>query len=235
VQSTRREGELAIQAAVDAQETAEREAQIADATVARLAADLEAAKHKAGVQVPADEILFVRTLPVRVEQIDAMVGDMARGPVMKVTNNQLAIDASLRIDEAPLVKPGMTVAIDEQALGIKATGVVQWLGASPGTHGLDNYHIYCEIRVDETPTPLAGFSLRLTIPVKSTGGAVTAVPVSALALAADGTSRVQVENSGQRRFVVVEPGLSADGFVAVTPVDASLEPGELVVVGYDKK
>jgi hypothetical protein len=34
-------------------------------------------------------------------------------------------------------------------------------------------------------------------------------------------------------YIVVEPGLSADGFVEVTPVDGTLEPGQLVVVGYE--
>ena len=77
--------------------------------------------------------------------------------------------------------------------------------------------------------------LRLSIPIESTGGAVTAVPVSALSLAADGTSRVQVDNNGTLEFIVVEPGLSADGFVEVTPVDGTLAPGQLVVVGYEKK
>ncbi len=75
--------------------------------------------------------------------------------------------------------------------------------------------------------------MRLTIPIESTKGAVTAVPMSALSLAADGTSRVQVENDGALEYIVVEPGLSADGFVEVTPVDGTLEPGQLVVVGYE--
>jgi multidrug efflux pump subunit AcrA (membrane-fusion protein) len=74
--------------------------------------------------------------------------------------------------------------------------------------------------------------LRLTIPIAASKGAVTAVPVSALSLAADGTSRVQVANNGALEYRVVVPGLSADGYVEVTPVNATLAPGQLVVVGY---
>ena len=118
VKSAQLQGHVAVQAALDAQKVAEREAKRADRAAVRLAADLEGAKSKAGVQVPVDEIVFIPNVPVRVEQIDLVVGDVARGPVLMVTNNQLAIDASLRLDEAPLVKPGMAVAIDEQALGI---------------------------------------------------------------------------------------------------------------------
>jgi multidrug efflux pump subunit AcrA (membrane-fusion protein) len=129
----------------------------------------------------------------------------------------------------------MAVAIDEQALGIKAAGVVKRVADTPGTFGVDGYHIYFEVLVEQTTTPLEGFSLRLTIPIQSTQGAVTAVPLSALSLAADGTSRVQVSNNGQLEFVVVEPGLSADGFVEVTSVDGTLAAGQLVVVGYERK
>jgi multidrug efflux pump subunit AcrA (membrane-fusion protein) len=150
---------------------------------------------------------------------------------MSVTDNQITIDSSLPIDAAPLVKPGMAVAIDEQALGIKAQGVVEMVDTTPGTHGVDGYHIYFAVRVGETPKPLQGFSLRLTIPIESTKGVVTTVPMNALSLGADGRSRIQVENNGALEYIVVEPGLTADGFVEVTPVDGVLKPGQLVVVG----
>ena len=226
------EGELEVQAALDAQEAALRNAKLAADRVDRLAADVDIAKRTLGVQVPADEIVFIPTLPARVQEVTALVGHEARGPVMSVTDNQLVIDSALPLDAAPLVKPGMPVAIDEQALGIKATGVVTRVADTPGTHGVDGYHIYFEVRVDKTPTRLEGFSLRLTIPIKSTKGVVTVVPLSALSLAADGTSRVQVARDGALEYIVVKPGLSADGFVEVTPVNGPLAPGQLVVVGY---
>ena len=232
VKSVRLEGELAVRAALDALRVAKLDAQLAAEHVDRLAADLAMARGKLGVQVPADEIVFIPALPVRVHEVTARVGDPLRGTVMSVTDNQLAIDSSLPLNAAQLVKPGMSVAIDEQALGINATGVVAWVANTPGTHGVDGYHIYFEVRVTETPIRLEGFSLRLTIPIAASKGAVTAVPVSALSLAADGTSRVQVANNGALEYRVVVPGLSADGYVEVTPVNATLAPGQLVVVGY---
>ncbi|MCA9742354.1 peptidoglycan-binding protein, partial [candidate division KSB1 bacterium] len=80
---------------------------------------------------------------------------------------------------------------------------------------------------------LEGFSLRLTIQIKSTGGKVLAVPVSAVSLAADGKSRVQVDENGTFKYINVEPGLSAEGYVEVTPINGTLSPGQLVVVGYE--
>ncbi len=61
-----------------------------------------------------------------------------------------------------------------------------------------------------------------------------AVPVGALSLAADGSTRVQRRNGSVLEFVTVEPGLSADGMVEVTPIDGSLAAGDLVVVGFDQ-
>jgi peptidoglycan hydrolase-like protein with peptidoglycan-binding domain len=229
VESRRLEGEMAVRAALDALQVAKLDAKLAADRADRLAADLRIAKGKLGVQVPLDEIVFIPTLPVRVEDVTARVGDEARGPVMSVTDYQLAVDSALPLDAAPLVKPGMRVAIDE------ATGVVARVASTPGTRGVDGYHIYFEVRVDKTPTRLEGFSLRLTIPIQSTKGAVTVVPLSALSLSADGTSRVQVERHGALQYIVVEPGLSADGFVEVTPVDGTLAPGQLVVVGHENR
>ena len=231
--STRLEGEKVVRAALDALKLAELDARLAGQRAQQLATELDLAQQKLGVQVPVDELVFLRTLPVRVEEIKAAVGAAAVGPVMTVTDNLLSIDSSLTLDAAPLVTPGMKVAIDEQALGVNATGTVQMVASAPGTRGVDGFHIYFEVRVDPTPVKLDGFSVRLTIPIKSTAGAVTAVPMSALSLAADGSSRVQVQEEGELRYVVVKPGLSADGFVEVTPSNGKLEPGQLVVVGYN--
>lgn len=233
LESTRLAGEVEIRAAIDAQKAAEREAKRLNDIAVQIAADLDIAQRRTGVQIPADEIVFVSAVPVRIEQINVGVGDAARGPVVMVTNNQLEIDSSVRLEEAPLVKPGMAVAIDERDLGLEATGVVDLVADTPGTFGVDGFHIYLRIRVDETPVPLEGISLRLTIPIESTGGAVTTVPVSALSLGADGTSRVQVDNNGRLESIMVEPGLSAGGFVEVTPIDGTLTAGQLVVIGFE--
>jgi hypothetical protein len=227
-------GDLAVKTAENAEKTAQREVDRLTNQVDQISTDLEAARRKADAPLPLDEIVFLPSIPVRIEEINTKIGGEASGPLILVTNNQLAIDSSLPLAEASLVNPGMTVAIDEPDLGIQANGVVSRIADTPGTDGVDGYHLYFEVLVEETSKSLEGISLRLTIPVDSTGGAVTVVPISALSLAADGTSRVQVEQNGKLEFIVVEPGLSADGFVAVKPVDGSLTAGQLVLVGYEK-
>jgi len=232
--SARLEGEKTTRAAVDAQKLAAFDARLAAERAGQLAADEAQLRHRLGVQVPVDEIVFIRALPVRVEELKVAVGSPATGPVLSVTDNQIVIDAALALDVASLLKPGMPVAIDEQALGVKATGAVQSIAATPGTHGLDGFHTHVEVRVDPTPARLEGVSLRLTIPISSTRGEVTAVPSSAVSLSADGSSRVQVQDGAVLKYVTVTPGLAADGFVEVSAVGARLEPGQLVVVGYSE-
>jgi Putative peptidoglycan binding domain len=227
-------GDIAVRVAEDAQKAAEREVARLTKRVDELGAEYEAAQAKTDSPMPIDEVVFLPSFPVRAEEINAKIGDAASGPIVRVTNNQLAIDSLLPLAEAPLVKPGMKVAIDEPDLGLQATGVVSRVAETPGTDNVDGYHIYFEVLVDATPVKLEGFSLRLTIPVESTGEAVTVVPISALFLAADGSSRVQVEKDGRLDFVVVKPGLSADGFVEVKPVDGTLSAGQLVLIGYEK-
>jgi peptidoglycan hydrolase-like protein with peptidoglycan-binding domain len=193
---------------------------------------LDTARAQAGVQVPADEILFVPRTPVRVTELAVRPGDAPEGKVMTVTDVAVAVDSSLPVEEAPLVTPGMKVRIDEPDLGIEETGVVSHVAETPGTNGLDGFHVYVEVKVDGAPQELVGASLRLTIPIESTEGTVLAVPVTALSLAADGSSRVQKATPNGLEFVEVEPGLSAGGFVEVTPVSGSLVGGDRVVVGF---
>jgi peptidoglycan hydrolase-like protein with peptidoglycan-binding domain len=233
VNTARLEGERSVRAAMEQQTVAEFDLKVASERAARLERELTAARERLGVQVPADEVVFIPSLPVRVHEVTATVGASASGTVMSVTDNQLSIDSQLPISAAPLVKPGMKVAIDEQALGIHATGIVETVATTPGTRGVDGYHFYLGVRVESTPISLAGFSVRLTIPIETSKGAVTAVPTSAVSLAVDGTSRVLVDRGGGvQEYVTVKPGLSAGGYVEVTVPDGRLTPGQHVVVGY---
>jgi hypothetical protein len=153
---------------------------------------------------------------------------------MKVTSAVVAVDGSLRLEEAPLAKAGMAVQIDEPDLNIKEAGVISQVAESPGTNGVDGFHVWFEVLVDGSPTSLVGTSVRLIVPVESTGGAVLAVPVSAVTLSTDGSSRVQRQHNGVLEFVTVDPGLSAEGYVEVSPVEGDLQPGDLVVIGFDE-
>ena len=225
--------EAALQAAEDALANARATLSARYGASDLIALDLGLSERRAGVQVPADEVIFVTSAVLRVSELAVVRGDAAGGALMTATDTSVAIDGSLRLEEAPLVEVGMTVQIEEPELGIAASGVVSRVADAPGTNGVDGFHVYFEIVVDEPPANLVGASVRLIVPIESTGEATLAVPISALSLAPDGSSRVQLERNGVLEFVRVEPDLSAEGFVAVTPLDGALAPGDLVVIGFE--
>lgn len=184
------------------------------------------------VQVPANEILFFPALPLRVDAVKAKRGAAVSGSVMNVTSSRLAIDSSLSVSDAKLVRPGDPVTIEDQDLGIKARGVVSQVADTPGTNRVDPSRFYLAITPEAGVRALVGASVKLTIAVKSTKGEVLAVPASALSVGGDGESRVQVRRGGRAQLVKVVPGLAAEGLVEVRPAGPQpLGPGDLVIVG----
>jgi peptidoglycan hydrolase-like protein with peptidoglycan-binding domain len=191
-----------------------------------------AAGTRLGVQIPAGELLFFPTLPVRIDEAKLGVGEEAVGAVMTVTNSRLVVESALSAADAKLVKEGDSVAIKVTDANVEATGTVAQIATSPGTHGVDPQRFYLEVVPTALDPSLNGASVVQTVSVQTTEGEVLAVPVAALSMASDGTTRVQVQNAkGVARYVRVEPGLSAKGLVAVNPIEGELRPGDQVVVG----
>ena len=189
---------------------------------------------KLGVQVPADEIVFFPSLPLRVDTVKLAAGEVMAGPFMTVTNSRLAIDGALSLDDTRLVRTGSAVTIADAELGLRLVGSVTAVATAPGTDGAEPQRFHFEVAPSEAPTSLVGASVVMNITVNSTQGDVLSVPVSALSVAADGTSRVQVQAKDKSTtYVRVTPGLAASGFVAVTPTNGDLKPGDLVVVGAE--
>lgn len=189
---------------------------------------------KLGTQVPADELVFFPSLPVRVDEGKVKVGDVLAGPAFTVTNSQLAVDGALSVDDAKLVRKGAVAGIRDADLGTQADGAVTEIAETPGTNGVDPGRFYLQVTPNEGAAGLVlGASVVLTITVDSTKGEVLTVPIAALSVAADGTPRAQVQKKdGTTRFVRVTPGLTSQGLVAVTPVAGeSLNEKDLVVVG----
>lgn len=185
-----------------------------------------------GVQLPADEVVFVPEAPVRVSELTVPVGEPVDGPLMTVTGSDVVVKGLLPVEQAGRVRAGARVVVDEPSLGIDTVGRVAWVAGRAGTNGADGFHVAFEVAVDRPPAALAGASVRLTIPIRSTRTAQLTVPVSAVSLGPDGGSRVQKVTGDGSEFVEVRTGLSADGYVAVRPEQGSLTPGDRVVVGF---
>jgi hypothetical protein len=189
------------------------------------------ARAEAGVQLPADEVIFVPASPVRVTDVLARAGSAAEKGLLTVTGSEVIVDGLLPVDQARLLSPGATATLDDPTRDLSARGTVEWVAPNPGTNGADAFHVAFRVLVDDAPAALVGASLRITVPIESTDRERLTVPVSALSLGPDGGSRVRRSAEGRLSWVPVQPGLSADGYVVVTPTDGTLEPGDMVVVG----
>lgn len=216
----------------------------AEASRARAQTELADLEAQVGIFVPANEVLFFPTLPLRVDEAKALRGDVVTGPVMTVTTARLAVDSSVNTSDAKLVRKGAKVKIESSEFDVEIDGTVTDIAATAGTKGVDPGKVYLEVTPTDDavkatggasvdPTDLNGSSVKLTIPIESTGKAVLAVPVAGVSVAADGSSRIEIEDSPVKptRFVRVRTGISAEGFVAVIPIEGALKAGDLVVVG----
>jgi Putative peptidoglycan binding domain len=211
----------------------------AEQTKVRAQTELTELERQVGIVVPANELLFFPTLPLRVDDVKALRGDVVNGPVMTVTTARLAVDSSVDVAQAKLVRKGSAVVIESTEFNVELKGTVTEIAATAGTKGADPGKVYLEVTPNEgektevDPKDLNGSSVKLTIPIRSTGKAVIAVPVAAVSIAADGASRVEVESTPgtATTFVRVRTGLAAEGYVEVTPLDGKLAAGSQVVVG----
>ncbi len=234
----RAEVDAARQAAADAAAQAE-DAQRALASQKRslseASASLAEARRGLAHPVPKGEFVFFPSLPVRVDSVFARRGDVVQGELMRVSGSRLAIDSSVKVEEADLVEVGMPVTIDLPRLGISTTGKVTVVDPAPGTRELDPGRVYVEVVPDEVKAELNNTNVRITIPVaaRSTEGQVLAVPAAALSATGAGDTIVTVlGDDGSTRTVTVTPGLAtAGGLVQVTPLDGELGEGDWVVVG----
>ena len=207
---------------------------VSAAEVARLKADLEKLSAAIGIQVPANELVFFPSLPLRIDDTKVKRGDPATTEVMTVSGTRLAVDGALLTTEAPLTRLGAPSTIEAPEYAYSSKGTITFLADKPGLRGTDAQHIAIEITPEDSSTQLVGASVRITIPTKTTNGEALIVPVSALSVRATGSTQLQIEvSAGNVRTVIVTAGLSAQGFVEVVPVKGSIKAGDRVVIGAD--
>lgn len=205
---------------------------VAQAEVDRVTQELAKITATVGVQVPANEVVFFPSLPLRIDDTKLKRGDAATTDVMTVSGTKLAIDSSLVTTEASLTKVDAPVTIESAEYSFTTKGHVSFVADKPGLRGTDGQHIALEIAPDDAPAQLVGASVKITIPTQTTKGESLIVPVGALSVRADGATQLQVEDQpGVTRSVIVTAALSAQGFVAITPVTGNLKVGDRVVVG----
>lgn len=204
--------------------------------------------------LPASEVVFVPSLPVRVVSVPVRVGDPVKGPVVTLARGGMTLTGLLDPSQAGLVAAGMKAQVLAEATGAQADGTVESIGAlvapgdgrsgaadpgaDPGSDAagpVNGGAAYLPLTLRPAKawdTRFAGQDVRITITAAATTKAVLAVPQAAISAGADTRTTVTVLTpAGTQRSVQVTAGVSADGMVEVTPVGASLAAGEKVVVG----
>lgn len=207
-------------------------------------AELEATS---GPTVPLGEVVFVSGLPATISSLSAEVGaDVAADNDFDGSSDGLAVlaTAALQVEvlvtpsDADLVHVGMEVELRDDISGDTVAATLVTLGeqveASEGGGGDRGFRAVIE-GAEPLPRVWTGRNVRVTFTAAATDSEVLVVPSAALSSGADGEARVEVlGDDGVVTTVGVEPGLSAEGFVEVTPLEgATLRAGDLVVVGNE--
>ncbi len=200
--------------------------------------------------LPASEVVFLETLPRRVDSVSVKRGGTVEGAVMSVSGAALQVVATAARADAALLEVGATGTIIAGDLEVPVTiteirategggsgdeGSGQGDGSGDGSGSSSGRQTVVLVPGELAPEQVAalqGSNVRVVLPVSSTGGAVLAVPLAALTAGPGGESRVEVRaDDGTTTLVEVETGLAAGGYVEVTGVDRALSEGELVVIG----
>lgn len=204
---------------------------------------LSEAQDETVVALPASEVVYLETLPRRVDDVSVRRGGTVEGAVMSVSGATLQVVASAARADAALLAVGApgTAVLDGEEIPVTITeitaGGTGGAGAGDGGGesegdgaGRSTVTLQPGELTPEQVAALQGGNVRVNIPVSSTGGAVLAVPLAALTAGPGGESRVEVlADDATTTLVEVETGLAAGGYVEVTA--ATLAEGDLVVVG----
>lgn len=206
-------------------------------------ADLQA---RSGATVPLGELVFVDTLPATVSTLSARVGTTVgsgdgsgtgSGALAVLATAALQVNSYIGLADVEHLSLGMDVVLLDEVSGNELDATLTSLGEQIESSANGSARGFpAVIEADgEIPRQWTGRNVKVTFTGAQTAGEVLVVPVVALTAGADGGARVQVEDAdGTVRTVAVTAGLSADGFVEVTPIDAGdLAAGDQVVVGRE--
>lgn len=216
--------------------------------------DLAEAEAALLTPLPSTEVVFVPTLPRRVDDVDVRRGGTLSGAFMSVSGATIQVSASASRADADLLPPGTagTITFDGTEIPVTVSEVTDaedtaaddGAGASaapgdgsgdPGGAARSDRRTVRFTLGEVTPEQVAalqGSNVRVHVPVSSTDGEVLAVPLAALTAGPGGESRVEIsDGEGTTRLVTVTTGLAASGYVEITGSESPLEEGDLVVVG----
>lgn len=217
-------------------------------------ADLAQLEATVGVRVSPGEFLFVPITPTNVTELFVVPGSAATDQIGTLSTAETLVVSRVSRGDSGLVAVGAPLTIELRDVSVETTGTVLSIGQAredpndpnsgggegDGGSGGSTSRLEVVIAPDD-PSLLRDYvfyGARVTIDVASTDDEVLTVPVAALTVGPDGSSRVEVEiepvtvdGPGSTRIVEVEVGLTAQGLVEVSSSD--LDVGDDVVIGIE--
>lgn len=203
--------------------------------------------------LPSSEVVFVASLPRRVDNVYVKRGDVLQGNAMSVSGATLTISGTVAKQDAELLKKdttGFFQGPDGTELEAKVTQITEPKGGKKdeGSNGGGGGEQQGEgggrYTVTFAPAELTseqieairGTNVRVRVPVESTDGEVLAVPIAALSAGSSGENRVELLTPTTKdpyltETIEVTVGLAADGFVEISSSDERIAKGAKIVVG----
>ncbi|MEZ5229148.1 MAG: peptidoglycan-binding domain-containing protein [Acidimicrobiales bacterium] len=123
-----------------------------------------------GVSFPAGEVVFLPMLPRQVQAVPVVPGDALDGPVMTVSGSGVVIDSAISVTDRALVEAGAEAIVDDDGLGIRARATITVIADNPGGDASNDRYAMRLEPLDPLPDEAFGRSLRVSIPIESTGG-----------------------------------------------------------------
>ncbi len=180
--------------------------------------ELADARNAAATPLPQEEVVVLKELPRRVDEVTVELGDAVSGAVMTVAGTDLQVIATVTATEAELLKKGMRATLELPG-GTELTAKVTEI--KDGEDDGREVTLVPDRVTAAQAAELRGANVKVTIAVGSSDGEVLSVPSAALFATADGAVQVEVLNDdGSTRMQPVRTGLTADGQTEVHPVDA---------------
>lgn len=201
-------------------------------------AQLTQAREAALTPLPSSEVLYLSSLPRRVDEVAATRGTVLQGKAMTVSGATVQLSGSVAQADARLLAVGgkATFALPD---GSTHAATIATLTPATGKDANARWSLTFapEPLSTEQIQQVQGSNVRVSIPVGATNGKVLSVPLAALSAGTGGEARVEVvvgdprDPAADTRLVTVKAGLSAKGVVEITPTGGELAEGDLVVVG----
>jgi Putative peptidoglycan binding domain len=213
-----------------------------------------------GLRVSPGEIVFLPILPSTVTQVTGTLGGLANVELATVATAETSVTAAVSRADSNFVVAGAPVTIELRDVNVELPGTVLSVGEPPAPAASDgggeggegggsegsggtSGRLQVVVAADD-PKALSEFifsGARVRIAVASTDAEVLVVPVSAVSVGPDGSSRIEIEtravtpdDPGATEVVEVEVGLSAQGLVEIRPTaDSAFGVGDRVVVGVE--